>query len=383
MEAKAEINLREAHPEIHRIVTNRHQVAKEWKARTGGKVLGYFNTDLPEELIYAAGILPVRILGSHEPEVITDQYMWNMMHCVFERDCLAQGLQGRYDYLDGVVNVEGDPHELQCYLSWIQEIPIGYHYQLWAPGGYSVKHAQEYLRGEIEHFKKSLEGWTGKTITNEAIDQAIKLYNQSRRLMTKLSEFRKNDPPPVSGTEFMETALAGMLCDKKDFNPIIEQIIKDVPKRPVKNKGGVRIMLSGASNDYFDVVKAIEDMGARIVVDEHDTGGRYYMTEVVPEKDRLNALAARIINKPRSPLKDVPERARDKQLVALAKEYRAQGVIFMFSLHDDAEQFDYPMNKAALEQSGIPTLMLELDFTNPIEQFRTRVEAFLETIETV
>ena len=370
-------------PEIHKIVTNRHAVAREWKAKTGGKVLGYFNIDLPEELIYAAGILPVRILGSHEPEVITDPHMWNMMHCVFERDCLAQGLLGRYSYLDGVVNVEGDPHERQCYLSWVRHIPTPYTYRLYVPGGYSVRLAQSFLRGEIEHFKNSLEEWTGKAISNDAIDQAIGLYNQTRRLMTKLSEFRKNDPPPVSGAEFMETALAGMLSDKKEFNSLLEPIVKDAPKRKAKDSGGIRIMLSGGPNDYIDVVKAIETMGARIVVDEHDTGGRYYMTEVIPEKDRLNALAARIINKPRSPLKDVPERTRDKQLVDLAKEYRAQGAIFMYPLHDDAEQFDYPANKAALEENGIPTLMLELDFTNPIEQFRTRVEAFLETIETM
>ena len=67
----------DAMAEIHRIVTDHHQVAREWKARNGGKVLGYLNPDIPEELIYAAGILPVRILGSHEQEVITDPHLWN------------------------------------------------------------------------------------------------------------------------------------------------------------------------------------------------------------------------------------------------------------------------------------------------------------------
>ena len=367
--------------EIHRIVTNRHEVAKEWKSKTGGKVIGCISAELPEELIYAAGILPVRILGSHEPEVVTDPYMWNAMHCVFERDCLAQGLQGRYDYLDGIINVEGDPHERQCYLSWVRHIPMPYTYRVYVPGGYGVRLAQDYFIGELEEFKHSLEEWTGKTISNDAIDHAIEVYNQTRRLMNKLSEFRTSNVPPISGAEFMEIALAGILADKQDFNVLLEKIVAEVPKRKMEGKGGIRIMLSGGPNDYIDVIKDIETMGAQVVVDAHDTGGCYYTTEVVPEEDRLNALAARIINKPRSPLTDVPNRTRDKQLVGLAKEYRAQGVIFMFSLHDDVEQFDYPANKAALEENGIQTLMLELDFTNPIEQFRTRVEAFLETIE--
>ena len=46
----------------------RHEYAKEWKKKTGGKVLGYFCTYVPEEILYAAGVLPVRILGSHEPQ---------------------------------------------------------------------------------------------------------------------------------------------------------------------------------------------------------------------------------------------------------------------------------------------------------------------------
>ncbi len=37
---------------------NRHDYAREWKARTGGKVLGYFCTYVPEEIPYAAGVLP-------------------------------------------------------------------------------------------------------------------------------------------------------------------------------------------------------------------------------------------------------------------------------------------------------------------------------------
>ena len=46
----------------------RHAYAKEWKERTGGRVVGYFCTYAPEEIMCAAGLLPVRILGSHEPQ---------------------------------------------------------------------------------------------------------------------------------------------------------------------------------------------------------------------------------------------------------------------------------------------------------------------------
>ncbi|MBF8265465.1 MAG: Benzoyl-CoA reductase [Dehalococcoidia bacterium] len=34
----------------------------------GGKVLGYFCCYLPEEIAYAAGVLPVRIVPGSEPQ---------------------------------------------------------------------------------------------------------------------------------------------------------------------------------------------------------------------------------------------------------------------------------------------------------------------------
>jgi len=66
----------------------RAEYARQWKQRTGGKVIGYFCTYAPEELMYAAGILPVRILGSHEVQDVTESHIFGMF-CPFCRDCLA------------------------------------------------------------------------------------------------------------------------------------------------------------------------------------------------------------------------------------------------------------------------------------------------------
>ena len=372
----------EVMPEIHKLVTNRHEAAKAWKTKTGGKVIGCLSINLPEELIYAAGILPVRILGSHEPEVITDPYMWNMMHCVSARDCLAQGLQGRYAYLDGLANAFGCPHTRQCTSSWRRHVPTSYFYELYVPVALNGPHAQSCLRGEIEDFKNSLQGWTGKSISDDAIDHAIEVYNQTRRLMTQLSEFRKSAPPLISGADFMEIGLAGMLTDKEEFNILLEQILVEISRRNGGNSRGARVMLAGGCNSDIELIQSIEAMGTQVVVDEFNTGGRYYMTEVMPEDDRLNALAARMVERPRCALKDMPNRTRPRHLVDLAKEYNARGVIFMIQDGCDAEQFDLPYNKVALENNGIPTLTLELDFTNPLEQLRTRIEAFLEVLDT-
>ena len=91
------------------LIDNRHEYAREWKKRTGGKVLGYLCSYVPEEIAVAAGVLPVRIFGSHEPQDVAEKHIYSMF-CPFCRDCLAQGLLGRYDYLDGLVMAHSCMH---------------------------------------------------------------------------------------------------------------------------------------------------------------------------------------------------------------------------------------------------------------------------------
>ncbi|MBI4296887.1 MAG: benzoyl-CoA reductase, partial [Chloroflexi bacterium] len=53
---------------FRKAVENRHQYAKDWKKKTGGKVVGYFEPYVAEEFLYAAGVLPVRLIAEHEPD---------------------------------------------------------------------------------------------------------------------------------------------------------------------------------------------------------------------------------------------------------------------------------------------------------------------------
>ena len=128
----------------------RHAYANEWKKKTGGKVLGYFCTYVPEEIIYAAGVLPVRILGSHEPQNVTEPHIFAMF-CPFCRDVLAQGLQGRYDYLDGIMISQSCLHVRQAYTSWDLHIPTEFSYYLPMPHHLQSRHAVPFTRAEFDH----------------------------------------------------------------------------------------------------------------------------------------------------------------------------------------------------------------------------------------
>jgi benzoyl-CoA reductase subunit C len=358
---------------------NRHEYAKAWKERTGGKVLGYFCTYVPEEILYAAGVLPVRILGSHEPQDVTEPHIFGMF-CPFSRDCLAQGLKGRYDYLDGIMIAQSCLHVRQAFTSWQKHIPVDFSYYLCMPHHVQSPRALPYLTGELGEFRKAVEKWTGREITDESLDRSIQVYNENRRLMHQVYALRKRENPPLTGQEAMEMVLASQMTDKAEHNEELKRVLKGLPDRGNGRETGARLMILGSEDDDIAFLNMVESCGATFVVDDHCTGTRYFWNEVKPREDRLEAIAARYVDRVPCPTKDWMERRRVSHILDLAEEYKVDGAIVMQQKFCDPHELDIPAIRKALEEKGIKSLFLEFDVTVPIGQFKVRAEAFLEMI---
>ncbi len=357
----------------------RHEYAKEWKERNGGKVIGIFCTYVPEEILYAADILPVRILGSHEPQDVSEPHIFAMF-CPFCRDCLAQGLKGRYDYLDGITIAQSCLHIRQAYTSWDLHIPVDFKYYLPHPMHVQSPHAIPYLTEELKQFKKAVEEWTGKQITEEDLKRGIEIMNTNRRLLQQVYELRKKPNPPLTGLEAMIMVVSSQMVDKREHNKALEELLEKLPSRSL-DEPGERLMILGSEDDDTEFIAMVEDLGSRIVIDEHCTGTRYFYEEVNTNGDVLTSIAERYVKRIPCPSKDWPKRTRVDHIVKLAKEYNIQGAIVMQMKFCDPHELDTPAIKEALEKDvGVPTIFLEFDVTVPIGQFKTRVEAFLEII---
>ena len=358
---------------------HRHDYARAWKERTGGKVLGYFCTYVPEEIPYAAGVLPVRILGSHEPQDVTEPHIFGMF-CPFCRDCLAQGLKGRYDYLDGIMIAQSCLHIRQAFTSWQKHVPVEYSYYLPMPHGVQSRRAHPYLAGEYESFQRSIEDWTGKKIGDEELWRSIEVYDTNRRQLRQTYELRKNSSLPMTGEEAMELVLADQVVDKAEHSEALAGVLEKLPQRSLDRGNDVRLMLVGSEDDDIPFVQMVESLGGVVVIDEHCTGTRYFWNEVGPGDDPRRSLAARYIERPACPSKDWPARTRVPHVLSLAREYDVKGVILIQQKFCDPHELDIPALKKALEGVGIPSLFLEFDVTVPLGQFRIRVEAFLEML---
>jgi benzoyl-CoA reductase subunit C len=368
---------------FHTIAANPHQPARDWKLKTGGKVIGFLCSNLPEELVYAAGVLPVRLLGANEPENITRPYIFQSGFCSFARDCFAQALKGKYEYVDGIVFSHCCPHAREVFLDWKRHVPVAYSYEIHAPMFQQSPHAKEYLIQELQEFRESLEKWTGKNISTEAIDEAVNIYNQNRRLMAEITATMKRLKPPLTEAEVAEIALSGMLMDKKEHNLLLEKTLKEIRKRSGVERHGPRLMLLGSVNNNVELIRFIDSLGGRVVIDDYCTGNRYYQTEVIPEENRLAAIAGRLISKPPCPLHDLPERRRITHYAKLIEDFLVQGAIYTMQRQCDAHGLDYPAVESFFKEKGIPMLKLELDYTVPVGQFRTRIEAFLEMLSAI
>ena len=211
---------------------NRHDYAREWKRKNpGGKVMGFFCTYVPEEILYAANILPVRILGSHEPQNVTEPHIFGM-YCPFCRDCLAQGLLGRYEYLDGIMISQSCLHVRQSFTSWQMHVDTPFSYYLPMPHNVQSPRAVPYLAEEFRVFKDEIEQWTGRRITDEALQTGIDKMNRSRRLMKQAYGTRRADHPPMTGLEAMYMAASSQWVDKDEHSDVLEKILAhELPSR--------------------------------------------------------------------------------------------------------------------------------------------------------
>jgi len=359
--------------------TNRHTYAKEWKEKTGGKVLGYFCTYVPEELLYAANILPVRILGGHEPQDLTEPHIFGMF-CPFCRDTLAQGLQGKYDYLDGIMISQSCLHIRQAYTSWEKHIPVDFSYYLPMPNNLQSVHAVPYLEGEIKQFKEALEKWIGHEITNDDIQKGIDIMNESRSLINQIYDFKKMENPPISGEETMHLAITQQMIDKREHSAEMKKLIEELKNSNTKHNGA-RLMFIGSENDDIEFIDMVESCGSTVVIDDHCIGTRYFWNNVeYSGGDPTEAIARRYVERPACPSKDWMERTRIEHILKLAKDWNIDGAILIQQKFCDPHELDIPALRKAFDEVGINTLSLEFDVTVPVGQFKIRVEAFLEMI---
>jgi benzoyl-CoA reductase subunit C len=359
------------------ILENRHEYAREWKKRTNGRVLGYYDSYFAEEAAYAAGSLPVRILARHEQDDVTDRLMYG--NCYYTRDMLNQFIKGRYDYVDGIVSVESCQWLYNAFDTTLMMFPDLFSHYLYTPDYPDGRTSKDVMRSELEIFKKRLENWLGNTVTDGKLDGAIQVYNENRRLLRRLYELRRFDHTALPGSEAMEIVLACQIMDKAEANKMLLDLLPGIEKREPR-EDRVRLMLTGSETSDVELERLIESLGANVVIDELDNGTGYFWNDVVPLEDRLMAIGLRYMGKPHSALKDNNWRRRLQHIFELTEDYMADGVLVVKQIYCHPHGSDNYAVWKLLRERNIPFHFFERDTTMPVDETRVRLEAFLNML---
>lgn len=363
--------------QFRRWYEGRHDYVTDWIARTGDRAVGVFCTYAPEEILYAAQLLPVRVYGSHEPQSVTEPHIFGMF-CPWTRDVLAQGLLGRYRYLSGVILAQTCLHFRQAFSSWRKHVPTEFSYLIPMPHGVQSKHGPDFYTRELERFKGALEGWIGRSISQEDLERGIEVVDENRRLLKQIYELRRAERPPLSGVEALWLVASAQMVDKREHNQAMKALLPPLAGRSLDRPAGERLMIIGSENDDVEFVRMVEGLGTTFVVDENCVGTRYFWNETPPHGDPLHRIARRYLSRPACPAKDWPALSRWPHIQGLIRDWNVQGALLMQQKFCDPHELDLPRIKKRLEEQGTPTLFLEFDVTTPVGQFKTRVEAFLE-----
>jgi benzoyl-CoA reductase/2-hydroxyglutaryl-CoA dehydratase subunit BcrC/BadD/HgdB len=80
-------------------------------------------------------------------------------------------------------------------------------------------------------------------------------------------------------------------------------------------------------------------------------------------------------------VKHDPANPRAERLLRLLRTTGAQGVILVLPKFCDPHAFDHVLLARALDEAGVPHLLIETEVTTPTGQLRTRLQAFIEMLE--
>ncbi len=354
----------------------------DYKAR-GGKIFGWLCTYVPEEVILAAGALPIRITGYNQEMELEDgnAYLY-INNCSFSRSCLQLGLRQEYDFLDGVIGGSTCDGARRLFDLWRYYLKPSFFQVLTVPRK-THERAHQLFYAQVEELKKNLEEFMGLKITDEMLLQAVSVMNESRSLLKELYELRKLDRPLISGEETQEVLNCSFRMPKEQFNQYLKELIADLKKNGTGHKAKARLMLIGSVTTNPEFIKSIEELGVIVVTDELCTSTRYWSDPVVLEgsKNTLEAVSRRYLNNfPCARM--YPSTERFDRIVRLAREARVDGIISETIRYCVPYAHDIPLLSDRLKAEGIPLLTLDIEYgTSGSGQIRTRVQAFLEMVE--
>ncbi|MBQ3134335.1 MAG: 2-hydroxyacyl-CoA dehydratase [Oscillospiraceae bacterium] len=366
------------------IANNPNKQLADFKA-AGKKVIGVLPYYAPEELVYAAGMVPMGMWGSNKKTISRAKEYCATFYCTIAQLALEMLLDGTMDQLDGLITPTIcdtlRPMSQNFRVAIGDKIPTIF---LAHPQNRFADWGLKFCMDQYNDVRKMLDKISGHEMTDEDIRKAIKVYNASRAARREFVKLANEHCDVVTPTLRSAVLKASWFMLKDEYTEKLTELNEELKKLPAANWKGVKVVTSGIVCDNPKLLAIFEENHIAIAADDVAHESRAFRTDAAEEGDPMLALAKQFANIDYDVLLYDPASSSNRRgefVANLVKESGAQGLILFMQQFCDPEEMEYPYLKKALDEAGIPHIKLGVDQQmRDFGQASTAIQAFADVL---
>jgi len=354
----------------------------------GKKFVGFYCVFAPQELIVAAGAVPVTLCATKEEPIADGEKHLPRNFCPLIKSSYGFAITEKCaffnnsEFIIGETTCDGKKKMFELMESFKPMVVLE------VPQSAKGETQKQFWRSEVARCKAEVEKRLGVTITYAQMKGAIHELNEQRAIMREFASVNSASPVLLSGLDMLKVTWArNFTFDRAAFNANVKELIAELKAMKAKGEGALpktakRIIVTGVPTGIGaeKVLKIIEESGAAVVYIENCSGMKQYLDDVATSGSPLDAIADKYLSTPCSCMS--PNTGRLELLAKLVKEYHADGIVDITWVGCHTYNVESRVLREYLAtHGGVPLLQIETDYSQgDVGQIRTRVEAFLEMI---
>lgn len=366
--------------EFKAIADNPRKAMDDYKKETGKGAVGIMPVYCPEEIVHAAGYLPIGMWGAQKKQISKARTYLPPFACSIMQSVMELQLEGVYDDLEAVIfSVPCDT--LKCMSQkWNRPVPA---IVFTHPQNRKIAKdaANVFAREEFNIVKEKLEDILDVHISNKAIKNSIAVYNENRAACRELSDVAAEYAAVVTPSDRHAVIKARWFMEKSRHTALVKELIAALKAEPAPEFKGKKIIVTGIQVEPYDVLDIFQENGFAIVADDLAQETRNFRQDVPDDDDALMALARAWNEFDGCSLATDANKPKGQMIIDAVKKYGADAVVVCMMKFCDPEEFDYPILLQEFEAAGVKNLYIEVDQeSTAFEQVKTRIQTFAEIL---
>lgn len=358
----------------------------------GMRTVGTYCVMVPQELVYAAGAMPVKLCsGSYTA--------FNLGDDIAPRDACPL-----VKAVVGFETVGAMPLYRDCGLMVVpitcdckkkmagmlaEHVPV---VNLHVPSDKAEDADMEQYVKELYDLADALSAYTGTAITYERLSDTAAMTAAAQYELSRFVALKKAHPLLIKGTHAMAAMNAQSYTHIGQWTRQMGELNRELGQRARKKQyasraNQPRILITG-SPVVFPNIKIpllIEEMGGALVGDETCMGERGLYDPLVVVDRSFDGVMRALANRYTRPCTCptfVDNRQRVFRVRQMVADHRVEGVIYHVLRGCLVYDYEYAIFEEEMGKLGVPIIRLETDYNEEdVEQLRIRIEAFIELIK--